>query len=88
MWSRTTEAGWYTILAALSVAAALVTVLSFTRAQPAAGHQNLAADRLLPWPDNPVLTYLHRGLRPPPMGPRLGDNPRLTYLHRGLTPDS
>ncbi len=87
MWSRATETGWYAILTALAVAAALVTVLSFTRAQPAAGHQSLAADRLLPWPDNPVLTYLHRGLRPP-MEPRPGDNPRLTYLHRGLTPTS
>jgi hypothetical protein len=89
MWSRATEAGWYTILTALSVAAALVTVLSFTRAQPAAGHQSLAVDRPLPWPDNPALTYLHRGLKSPPMDPRLvGDNPRLTYLHRGLKPTS
>jgi len=91
MWSRATEAGWYTILTALLVAAALVTVLSFKRTHPAAGHQiiPLATDRLIPWPDDPALTYLHRGLRPPPVDPRLvGDNPRLTYLHRGLKPAS
>ena len=89
MWSRATEAGWYVTLTILSLVALLVTVLSFTRARPAAGDQELAAYRPLPWPDNPVLTYLHRGLNPPPLDSGLvGDNPRLTFLHRGLNPTS